>query len=107
LQQTYGDRALSSDSGHIKLTTRSSPVETMKKQRVVPAAEFKTRCLAVMDDVEATGEEITITKHGRPVARLVPVVRAYEPTFGRLKGWVTSEGDIISPIDDIWEANAD
>jgi prevent-host-death family protein len=37
------------------------------------ATELKARVLAVLDDV-ATGEEVEITKHGRLVARLVPVV---------------------------------
>jgi prevent-host-death family protein len=39
----------------------------------VPASVFKAKCLAMLDDVAATGEAITVTKHGRPVARLVPV----------------------------------
>lgn len=37
------------------------------------ASEFKARCLAVLDDVARTREEIVVTKHGVPVARLVPV----------------------------------
>ena len=39
----------------------------------VGAAEFKARCLQIMDQVKETGAEVTITKHGHPVARLVPV----------------------------------
>lgn len=37
------------------------------------ATEVKARILSLLDDVEA-GEEIEITRHGRPVARLVPAV---------------------------------
>lgn len=37
------------------------------------ASEFKARCLAVLDDVARTREEVVVTKHGVPVARLVPI----------------------------------
>ena len=39
----------------------------------VGAAEFKARCLQIMDQVKETGAEVTITKHGHPVAKLVPI----------------------------------
>lgn len=39
----------------------------------IGAAEFKARCLQIMDLVSETGAEVTITKHNRPVAKLVPV----------------------------------
>ncbi len=79
----------------------------MSKQRILAAGEFKTHCLAVMDRVHDTGEEVTITKHGKPVARLVPANDKTEPLFGRLKGWITSSGDLIAPIDTPWEADAE
>jgi prevent-host-death family protein len=77
-----------------------------KRRHILPAAEFKARCLAVMDEVEATGHEVVITKHGRPVAKLVAVDEETEPLFGRLAGWVTHEGDLVTPLDLAWEADA-
>lgn len=41
-------------------------------ERVVPATEFKQRCLSLLDQVAETRVPITVTKHGRPVARVVP-----------------------------------
>ena len=41
--------------------------------RPIGAAEFKARCLQIMDLVSRSGAEVTITKHNRPVAKLVPV----------------------------------
>lgn len=41
--------------------------------RPIGAATFKARCLQIMDRVNETGAEVIITKHGRPVAKLVPV----------------------------------
>ncbi len=39
----------------------------------VPAGEFKQKCLALIDQVAATGTPIIISKYGTPVARLVPL----------------------------------
>ena len=40
----------------------------------VAAAEFKAKCLELMDRVRETGTEYVVTKHGVPVAKLVPYV---------------------------------
>lgn len=69
--------------------------------RTIPAGEFRARCLALLDEVNETGEEIIITRRGKPVARLVPVERE---TWKSLIGSVTWQDDIISPIDEEWEA---
>ena len=42
------------------------------KTRVVSATEFKAKCLSLIDEVDAQGGTITITKRGRPVANLGP-----------------------------------
>lgn len=39
----------------------------------VPASVFKARCLAMLDEVATTHRSLVITKHGVPVARLVPI----------------------------------
>lgn len=39
----------------------------------VPASAFKARCLALLDEVATTHRSLVITKHGVPVARLVPI----------------------------------
>lgn len=70
----------------------------------ITAAEFKARCLALMDEVEATGEEIVITKRGKPVARLVPLEQAPKrPLFGGMKGHCRTLGDIVGPFHDEWD----
>jgi prevent-host-death family protein len=62
------------------------------------AAEFKARCLKVMDDVHRRGESVLITKKGKPVARLMPVERQHaEDIFGCLRGIVRISGDIEAP----------
>ena len=66
----------------------------MKK---MAAGAFKAKCLAVMDEVQAKHESVVITKHGKPVAKLVPVEAPEDDIFGFLRGKVTITGDVISP----------
>ncbi len=69
----------------------------------IPAGEFKAKCLKLLDEVAETRKPLVITKHGKPVAQLVPMEDAGD-LFGRMKGSVTILGDIISPLDVEWEA---
>lgn len=72
----------------------------------MPAAEFKAKCLQLMDNVQKYQEEIVITKFGRPVAKLVPYKEKKAKTpFGFLKGTVKITGDIVSPLGEKWEAD--
>lgn len=67
--------------------------------RSVKAGAFKAKCLSLMDEVAATGEPVTITKHGRPVAMLAPVRSSPKALFGALRGQVTVKADIVAPLD--------
>ena len=61
----------------------------------IAAGEFKARCLKLMDEVQATGEEVVITKRGKPVAKLVPVKKesTVEERRARIERWrETSKG---------------
>lgn len=40
---------------------------------IVMASKFKEKCLALLDQVARTKVPLTVTKHGRPVARVVPM----------------------------------
>ena len=74
----------------------------------VAAAEFKARCLELMDRVSETGVEYVITKHGRPVARLVPVVqRGRASSFGSMSGTVLEYDRPLDPLDDDYDVNRD
>lgn len=48
---------------------------------------------------------MVITKHGKPVARLVPIARRPRTAAGALAGHVRIEGDIVAPIDVRWETS--
>jgi prevent-host-death family protein len=64
----------------------------------LPAAKFRVRFFELLDEIGQTNEEIVITKHGRPVARVVPF-RARRPgrRNGCLAGTVEVLGDLESP----------
>jgi len=74
--------------------------------RTMPAAEFKARCLKVMEEVRATRETVVITKKGRPVAKLVPAEAPSGDLFGCLAGTLEITGDIESPLEPVeaWDA---
>ena len=67
----------------------------MASPRSINASEFKARCLRVLDDVQATGTEVVITKRGKPVARLGPIGPARGSLRGAWKGMVRIRGDIV------------
>lgn len=75
--------------------------------RIIKASEFRAKCLKIMDEVAATSETVVITKHGVPVAELVPAKRRPESLFGAMKGSVVYMGDLVSSIDEKWEAERD
>ena len=75
-------------------------------QQSIPAGEFKARCLKLMDEVNTKHIEIVITKHGKPVARLVPAAEDEAPDiFGSMRGTVRILGDIVGPAGVKWDAN--
>ena len=75
--------------------------------KTLKASEFKTHCLAVLDEVARTGERVTVVKRGRPVAQIVPPVM-HDERFAqqRLIGTVQVIGDIVEPATNFedWEA---
>lgn len=74
----------------------------------VAAAEFKARCLELMDRVRETGAEYVVTKHGEPVAKLVPYTAPRRTSlFGAMKGTVLEFERPFDPIDDDWDVNRD
>jgi prevent-host-death family protein len=88
--------------------SRSKPASSTPRPRNakhVAAAEFKARCLELMDLVQASRQSLVITKHGRPVARLVPYDSEPTDIVGFLAGSLTSYGDVVSPLDESWDAS--
>jgi prevent-host-death family protein len=66
-------------------------------ERVLSATEFKAKCLACLTEIEKSGDSITITRRGRPVAVVGPVKRKpFKPLMDSWKGRIKFEGDIVN-----------
>jgi len=76
-----------------------------KLRNTVGAGEFKAKCLQLMDEVSERHVSYTITKRGKPIAKLVPIEETPIDFFGCLKDTVTITGDIVSSVEVEWEAN--
>ena len=72
--------------------------------KTIKASEFKAKCLQLMDHVARSGEALTITKNGVPVAQLVPVTQPVSSLWGLHAGAFDIRGDIVAPLATDWEA---
>jgi prevent-host-death family protein len=60
----------------------------------VSASRFKEQCLALLDNLDRDG--LLITKHGKPVARLLPAESDCAGLIGSMRGRIKIRGDIFS-----------
>ena len=82
------------------------PRRSVSGARTVSAADFKATCLELMDRVRETRAEYVVTKHGRPVAKLVPYTdSAGTSLFGSMAGGVLAYERPLDPLDDDWDVN--
>jgi len=77
----------------------------------IAISEFKAKCLALLERVEKTKQPIRITRHGKPVAEVVPAAPMVDRAalMGSMRNSIKILGDIISPAsdEDEWEALRD
>lgn len=62
--------------------------------RRIGAARFKEQCLALLDSLDSEG--LVITKHGKPVAKLIPIDTEFESAIGAFRDKIKVTGDILS-----------
>jgi prevent-host-death family protein len=60
----------------------------------ISASKFKAQCLALLDRVD--GQGIVITKHGKPVAKLIRIESSSANMIGALRGKLKIKGNIFS-----------
>lgn len=69
--------------------------------RTIAAGDFKQRCLALLDEVAASGEPIVVTKRGKAVAQLTPVSsQRHEDWRGAMSGQGEITGDLVAAAAD-------
>ena len=74
--------------------------------KTMSASQFKVHALGILNEVAETGESVTVTKRGKPVAQVVPVEKPEErQVLGKLADVTVITGDIVSPLGpEMWEA---
>jgi prevent-host-death family protein len=74
----------------------------------IAISEFKAKCLAILARVEKTKEPIRITRHGKPVAEVIPAAPVMDRAawIGSMKGKIEILGDIVSPVIDLDDIEA-
>ncbi len=85
----------------------SPPAPGTRAGSYVAAATFKTTCLELLNRVRETGADYIVTKHGTPVARVVPyrVDKRTGLFFGAMKGSVIRYDGPFDPIDGHYDIN--
>ena len=71
----------------------------------IGAGEFKTHCLKLIDRVNQTKQPITITKRGKPMAKLTPIEDETYSLFGCVQNTVEIKGDIVEGTGEIWSVD--
>jgi prevent-host-death family protein len=72
--------------------------------KTIKASDFKAKCLQIMNEVAESGTVVVITKNGKPVAQLAPVVLRAATLAGAHQGKINIVGDLIAPLDEPWDA---
>lgn len=72
--------------------------------KAIGAAKFKEQCLALLDRLDADG--LVVTKHGKPVARVLPYERRFAPLIGSLRDKIRVRGD-LQTTGTRWNADAE
>jgi len=66
-------------------------------------SEFKAKCIAALKAVEQSGETLTVTCRGKPIAEIEPVSHRRVRVLGAQRGYLKINGDIIrSNFADEW-----
>lgn len=75
--------------------------------KTIKASEFKAKCLSLMDDVAKSGEEIVVTKNGKPVSKLVPIRNRPKQVYGLHRGMWELMDDLVEPVNESWDAETE
>ncbi|WP_309671862.1 type II toxin-antitoxin system prevent-host-death family antitoxin [Gemmatimonas sp.] len=80
----------------------SAPPTSSTASATISASVFKATCLELMDEIAATGSDVIVTKHGRPVVRVGPATIAPASPVGFMRGTIVRHGDLIASDEEGW-----
>jgi prevent-host-death family protein len=76
----------------------------MKTPKSVPATEFKTHCLSLLEEVRETRQPLLVTRHGKPVVEISPYVPKNAARVNPLKRSIVFQDDLVSPLEEKWDS---
>lgn len=74
------------------------------KNLTITAGKFKAQCLQIVNEVNEKHIGYVITKHGKPIARIVPIDETPADYFGCLQNAISIKDNLLAPINDEWDA---
>lgn len=87
--------------------TPAQPKRSKASKSAVGSADFKARCLELIDHVKESRAEYIVTRHGRPVAMLVPVrAGAKASIIGCMQGTVLAYDGPFDPVPAVWSIDS-
>ena len=78
-----------------------------QRARSIAASQFKAKCLGLMDEVQRTGNELIVTRHGKAIVKIVPLERRLPSAYGAMEGTAVVTGDLVGPAPELWESGPD
>ena len=78
-----------------------------QRARSIAASQFKAKCLGLMDEVQRTGSELIVTRHGKAIVKIVPLEHRLPSAYGCMEGTAAVTGDVVGPAPELWESGPD
>ena len=76
----------------------------------INAVQFRANCFKILDEVQQNHKEVIITKRGKPIAKLVHIVKENDkdPLLGAMPGVIETMSDLTEPVldPDVWELDS-
>lgn len=72
----------------------------------IAISKFKAHCLEIIETLQSDHQPIIITKRDKPIARVMPLENEKISLFGMFRSKGKINGDIISSIEEKWNAQA-
>lgn len=73
-------------------------------ERSIAVSRFKAECLGLLGEVAETGEELIVTKRGKPLARVIPITEP--PTLRGSVRLAVSDDELLASIDEPWDVES-
>jgi len=89
----------------LQIVPEKSSETKEERHKHIDVRQFKAECLQLIDKVNQSHKPLIITKHGKPLAKLIPFEEEPLSPYGCTKGTTIIDGDIVESTGEIWDAD--